>query len=94
MAANAVANLDAEEPSIAALELDPDHESAVPDLADAREPGDAAKRGLDLGDPGLRVSSCSNRSDSMPTAQASGLAVYVWPWKKCFISAWVPRNAE
>ena len=39
------------------------------------------------------VSSRSSASDSMPTAHASGFAVYVWPWKKCFISARAPRKA-
>ena len=42
----------------------------------------------------VNVESFKSASDSSPTAQANGFAVKVWPWKNCFSSPRVPRNAE
>ena len=72
-----------QKPAVDLLQLDPDHQPAPPDLFDVpvlRDPLEARPE-----TSGIRacafasVDSRSSASDSSPTAQASGFAVYVWP---------------
>ena len=78
-------------------QLDPDHQAALADLGDGRQAGhplaqDGAEQ-LDLRESAAIVRSRSNVSSvAIAAAQASGLPVYVWPWKNVRPSDGAPRK--